>query len=313
MIDRWQRSHFKEWCDDHGGDLKRPDEPTDDPRGETLRCTLKSEGGRWDRAREEFSIRDIAYVELRGDYGFYVEDQDGETLEITDTEFENLMNTPREDEVDNPEQHDYQSEEVDRSGFHGGSGELQIFGGELSFREYAQASPEGGAWQHIIDVDVLKSREEVEAQTVTQDDMWEEARREEWEQWKSGSQDPMDLWIPGKDNEQWLKQQGLWEEYQELGGLIEPDPEYDVLPCPDRADMIEIEDGVELEGDVTGVDCSQDETRIGFVADGEEWVVTGSPEGWDPIELKNRGTTVEKLSSYDIETFATSKGLASRV
>lgn len=305
MIDRMQRSQFREWCDDTVGGEWEED-------GEIKRCVLDSEGGPWNQRTGSFNIRNVAVVELRGDHGFYVEDTTGETLEIRDAEWENLMGTEREDEVENPEEHGYEEERVRRTGNQGGNLRLQTFGGDLVFRENHK-EPDGTVWMRKVSVDPLKSGREIQNQVVTEEDLWEEAREEEWEQWKSsGQHHPEDLFIPRANKEQWLKQKGLWDEFKNLTEHDEPEPEHDEFPCPD-GDFIEVEDGVELEGEIDRITCNDDVTRVDFTTeDGEAWSVEGSPEGWDPIELKQSGRTVDQLEIWDLEFLGSSGRVSSR-
>jgi hypothetical protein len=311
MLGRNDFSRFQDWCSEQGGEYEVDG---GEDHESIKRCVLDSEGGPWNQRSESFDINNIAVVEIRGDHTFYAEDTTGETLEITEEEWVNVMDTEMEDEVDdNPEEDDYEENKTRRTGSHGGSLQMSAFGDDLTFTETAQ-NPDGpGTWMRRVKIDVLKSWRDVDRQVITQEEMWEEARWDAWDQWTTGGEQfPEDLIIPGKDKEKWLKQNNLWEEYQNYTDQGSPEPEHDEFPCPD-GDFIEVEDSVELEGEIDRITCNDEVTRVDFTTeDGEAWSVEGSPEGWDPIELKQSGRTVDELDLWDLEFLGSSGRVSGR-
>lgn len=295
MLNDWEVSRLKDWCDENGGQWKRTDDSN--------RCVLNSEGGKWNMTKGEFMIRDLSYVEIR-DMGYYtVKDESGEVLDITDSEWENWMNTSREDEFDNAEQANYKSEKTTETGSAGGDTNMSIWGDEISINEVSDIGDIGdrGHWQRSIQIELKKSPDWVRNNTLTQEDMWEEARWNEWENW-DGNEDS--LAIPGKDKESWLKQNDLWDEYQERAGLLEPKPEYDKFECPDDAEFVEVDNSVIVEGNVDDVYCSENKTGVYFKGDdGSYYSIEGSPEGWEPITLKQNGRKIDELTNMEFETF----------
>ena len=74
---------------------------------------------------------------------------------------------------------------------------------------------------------------------------------------------------------------------------------YERIDCPDNANTLEIEfNDTEIEGDIDRISCDNEETWVAFQGeDNESYVVKGSPEGRNPVEIEMNG---RKLSE-DVE------------
>lgn len=307
MRDPLKVSELDRWCKDNGGTME--DTIVEGYQGEELeskRCVLNNEGKeRWDSESGEFIIDDTEYVEILENGAFRAESHSNETLEIKYSEWE---------------QHADHGERRNQKEWDEGSGGLDYFevinawGDELNVRSPAHLGNDDD-WVSLREVSVktTKSKHEVEDQLTTQRDMEDHYRGMQFTDWvhdarralNRGEENPPELHLHRLSNpEQWLEGTDMWEEYQEIVDEFEDEVEHDPLPCPDRREFIEIENGVELEGNVSDVWCNENETIVEFRGnDGEVYSLEGSPNGDSPIQLRVGSTEVASLSEDEVEFF----------